>query len=55
MEAAKGKPAGITRRAKKSNPLRGAVLADEPCKGNHTKGDALCVSDSTTRPPEKKG
>ena len=56
MEAAKRKPAGMTDgRSNQEGP--GAVLSlqDNRAGASANKATALWQSDSTTRPPEKKG
>lgn len=56
MEAAKRKPAGMTDgRSNQEAPARCYLWQDNRAGADTQKAVALCVSDSTTRPPEKKG
>lgn len=56
MEAAKRKPAGITRRAKQlESPARWYLWQDNRARADDNKAGLVSVSDSTTRPPKKKG
>lgn len=56
MEAAKRKPAGMTDgRSSQEAPARCYLWQDNRAGASANKATALWQSDSTTRPPEKKG
>lgn len=56
MEAAKRKPAGITRRAKQSESPGAGKSAKRTTQGlTTTRASLVSASDSITRPPKKKG